>query len=272
MDQQAISNLGQPEAAESFPRLSINHLLLLTLTVAFSLACVAPSLEDALRLGNEQLAADYRWRTIVGTVTDAVASGIKVFALIVLLRGWMRGRRLATAPGHWYFLILGPYIVVGLVSNPLFGLLTFAWDQRYATEINAAHNALSAAMFLVCMIVCTKGLLRTPGLRWKTCLAILWAWLACITLLSGSWVIENLSPWPSRWHHQHLLAMWGNLQFAFAASFFIAALIEGAHHVRRDWLHYLAIATILLDSMTAAASFGPMLQRWWSSAIAHLIG
>lgn len=269
--------MGQPDTQNarplgegtSFPRLSINHFFLLTLTVSFSLACIVPELQDVLRMATDEFVGGRKWQSIAGTVTDAVAGGIKLFGLIVLVRGWARRQRFALAPGHWLFLILGPIALYGLASEPVVTLVYFDWGAfNFVREFGAAHNAINAAMWLMGVVVCTRAFVSVKPRRWKVCMAALWAFLSCIVVLSGSKVSQQLWSGPS-WYSQHVLAMWGNLQFVFAASFIVAAIIDAAWHVRRDWLHYLAIATILLDSVAMAASFGPFLMRWWSSAVAR---
>jgi hypothetical protein len=264
-------NAGPLSEGRGFPRLSINHFFLLTLTVSFSLACIVPELQDVLRMATDEFVGGRKWQSIAGTVTDAVAGGIKLFGLIVLVRGWARRQRLTMAPGHWFFLILGPIALYGLLSEPVATLAYFRWGGvNYVREFNAAHNVINSAMFLMGVIVCTRAFVSVKPRRWQVCMAALWAYLSCIVVLSGSKASQHLWSAPG-WYSQHLLAMWGNLQFVFALSFIVAAIIDAAWHVRRDWLHYLAIATILLDSVAMAASFGPFLMRWWSSAIARFL-
>ncbi|MCI0357294.1 MAG: hypothetical protein L0211_02270 [Planctomycetaceae bacterium] len=270
MGQPDTPNLGHLNEAPSFPRLSINHFFLLTLTVSFSLACMVPHLQETMQMATDQFVGGRKWQSIAGTVTDTVAGGIKLFGLIVLVRGWVRGQRFTMAPGHWFFLIVGPMALYGLVSDPVATLVYFRWGaNRYIREFNAAHNAINAAMFLMGVMVCTRAIVSVKPRRWQACMAVLCASLSCIAVLSGAKVSQHLWSAPG-WYSQHLVAMWGNLQFAFEASFVVAAIIDAAWHVRRDWLHYLAIATILLDSVATAASFEYFLMRWWSSAIARL--
>jgi hypothetical protein len=265
VDQQNSSSLDQLDGKQAFPRLSINHLLLLMLTVSFSLACAATDFAEELRR------APAHWKWIAwGILTDAMAAGVKLFGLIVLVRGWLRGQKLAMAPGHWFFLVVGPIAFANLVCLPL-RLLPLAWEGRYFGQIAAVQQGVTAATYLVGVALCTIGVMKTPSRRWKIGLAMLWVLLACITVVNSSWAIRNLSRQP-QWFSQHLIVMWAHLEFVFAVSFLIAAIIDGTARLRRDWLHYLALVAILLDSFTAVVSFGPTLGRCWASAIGWLFG
>jgi len=254
VDQPNSSSLGQHSGEQAFPRLSINHLLLLTFTVSVVLVRVAPSLEDQARM-----VAEYRWRPIAGLVADSVASGIKLFGFIVLVRGWLRGQRLATAPGHWFFLILGPYVAFALVSNPIYGPLVYRWAGHQQREVTTAFVAISAAIFLVGFGVCVRAVKSVERWRWKLCMAVMSAWLLSIAVSDSLYVVQSLFT-VSR-YNRGLLAAWLFLQLVFAGTFFVASVIDGIKSVRRDWLHYLALAAILLDFFATVATVGSIFLR-----------
>ena len=85
-----------------FPPLQISDLLILTLTVGFSVACIAPEIRDFLAVPANELGVP-RWRGVVPEITGYTAIGVALFGLVVLARQQMRGSPDTTSPGHWIF-------------------------------------------------------------------------------------------------------------------------------------------------------------------------
>ena len=87
-----------PGDGANFPRLSINHLLLLTLTISFALAYIVPQLEDTLRTPAEVFRGR-KWQNIASLVAKQMATGVKLFGFIVLVRNWSARPRAGGSAG-----------------------------------------------------------------------------------------------------------------------------------------------------------------------------
>ena len=124
MVQQDSPSLGLLDESSQFPRLSINDLLLLTLTVSFSLACIVPSLEGIL--------TDEEWESIITLVTKQLMVGIKLFGFIVVVRNWARSQSSTVAPGHWVFLRSGRSL--SFYSFPCRYLRLYTHDGPHCTK------------------------------------------------------------------------------------------------------------------------------------------
>src|SRR5205809_1018899 len=94
-----------------FPRLAISDLLVLTMTVGFSLACVTPEIHAFLAIPPQDLRIP-RWLGLVPEITDATAIGLSLFGLIVLTRQRFHGSQVPLSPGHWVMTVTGPYLML----------------------------------------------------------------------------------------------------------------------------------------------------------------
>src|SRR5947209_740241 len=103
---------------EDLSRLSIGHLLILTLTCSISLALIAPALHSAWNMPDESYRGS-KLAPIAATAVDHLVMGLKLFGLGVLIRERFRSRLIRLSPGHWYFIIAGPIAAFLLMSEML---------------------------------------------------------------------------------------------------------------------------------------------------------
>src|SRR5262245_58910921 len=255
---------------QPFPRLSISHLLVLTLSVAFCLACVAPQIQETLRMP-EELFRGRKWYSVGSTVAENLSTGIKVFGLIVLMRQWLRGPAWQLAPGHWLFLATGHVALFNLASGLMLDLEV--WFGNHWRTFEVARNAASVGVLLISALVGLRAVRAQHQWRWRICLAVLtvvfldlaiWhIWRASTLFLSGA----GLSIYA-----RHILATWVNLHVCLAAMCLVGMGIDLATRTRRDWLHYVALAAIMLDPISIVLSFGSFVAKWWADLYSHVVG
>src|SRR4051794_8688216 len=87
-----------PQTPDALPRLSIGHLLLLTLAVSVSLALIAPAIHRAWKLPDDRYRSSKLAATSV-TIFDHVAMGLKIFGFAVLIRERFRSGPIQLSPG-----------------------------------------------------------------------------------------------------------------------------------------------------------------------------
>ena len=106
--------------------------------------------------------------------------------------------------------------------------------------------------------------------RWRACLGVLGGWLLNISLyfaLQSAEVYGSASYWDS----QHHRGIWISLYVA-VAFIVVASILDVAMSVRRDWLHNLAVFTILCDSINNSVMFRLILWQWWSEFVDYFGG
>src|SRR6476619_3169823 len=105
--------------------LQISDLIVLTLSVAFTMASIAPNYQDALRR------QDIRAWDVAPDLLGYLSIGICLFGLIVLARQRWRREVQPLSPGHSVLVVIGPYSVSALVAlwiRPLlFGYAPDSW-------------------------------------------------------------------------------------------------------------------------------------------------
>ena len=264
------SQPGDAGSSQRFPRLSVSHLLLLTLTVGFSLACIAPQIHDTLRMPDEVFRGR-KWHSIAGTVAEYLSTGIKLFGLIVLTRQWLRGPSWPLAPGHWFLLVAGPIALFNMADDLATPLVREHWFSNHWKAFDAANHIIDASLLLASALVGVRAALATTDRRWRICLGILAVLLFDLTLLHAGKAIE-LSGYGRgvSFYTRHIIATWGNLHVSLALAILLAVSLEIATKTRRDWLHYLGLVAMFLDTVSIVLSFGPFLAKWWGDLFSHL--
>jgi len=236
--------------------MAISDLLVLTLTVGASLACVTPMLRDFLALPDDELRIP-RWRGVVPEITDYTTIGIALFGLLVLARQKIRNSTFTLAPGHWIFMAIGPYFMLFLTSWVLKELLPDAWIGNHQDAIFAMIIAPSVPVALFGARKCE--------LRWRVCLLLVGAWLSIVF----AWCLLEAIKRPAyRWE---LIVCGANVFLLAFGSACVAVSIDLARGVRRDWLHYFAVAMLATYAASVVSHWGDMLANWWSDLFVHVI-
>jgi hypothetical protein len=245
-----------------FPRLAISDLIVLTLTVGFSFAYVAPEFHTALN------SPDVNWWRLTPEIIDYFAIGLALFGLIVLARQRIRGDRLPAAPGHWILRAVGPYWVLMLAAE-MYRPIAIAYVFRRREVFNAADNILFALVMTSSIAWSAFGL-RQIERRWRLCLVLIQAWL----LISAVWLVvrsANGLGWIGSFWNRHLLAISFSFWIVAGVMGSAAAIVDLIRGIRRDWLHYVGVASLALETTGVLLSWGKFTAKWWREGLEHLL-
>ncbi|HEY2415577.1 MAG TPA: hypothetical protein VGI40_25265 [Pirellulaceae bacterium] len=249
---------------QPFPPLAISDLLILTLCVAFTLAPIAKNYQEALQRGDITA-----WQAMPD-LFDYLAIGTALFGLIVLVRQRIRHEAVPLSPGHWVLVAVGPYSVCALGSlliRPL--ILAYVSNGRPGTH--ATDNLFFVAI-IGCSIVLSLPAMRALEWRWRACIGLIYAWLTAMAFWLMLDAANVLGYWPmsSPWR-QHLIAISTTFEILAAVAAVVALAVDTAKRVRRDWLHYFGIASIVLGSIEVAFTWGRFSVRFWRDLFLHLL-
>src|SRR4051794_36354014 len=93
-----------------FPPLQISDLLVLTLSVAFTMASAAPIYQVALRTH------DMKAWDVASELPLLLSIGISLFGLVVLARQRWRRAPYLLSPVHWVLVVIGPFSVLEMMN------------------------------------------------------------------------------------------------------------------------------------------------------------
>jgi len=254
---------GAPPIPPPFPRLAISDLVVLTLSVAFSLACVAPSFHEALQT------PDLKWWNVVPDLIDYLASGLALFGLIVMARQRIRGYRCPTSPGHWIFAAVGPYLVL-MLAAVIYRPLVRAYWLSEGKQLNAINEALLVAA-LALGLLWSAWALRELENRWRSCILLVHGWL----LVSATWLtlsaVNSLGYRAGTAWGRELIALIATFSILAGCAGIVAALLDAIRRTPRDWLHYLGVFTLTLNASGTQLSWGRFALKWWRELFSHFI-
>lgn len=246
-----------------FPRMAISDLVVLTLSVGFAFACVAPNYQEALSRGDVTALA------VAPDLVEYLADGLLLFGLIVLARQRVRGSNCPLSPGQWIIVACGPYAVLGLAGflfRPFLG--AYLPDRR--PMVQAGDDAVFVVV-LVLSVIATIPALRLVERRWAICLSLICLWLIAGALwcaLDGINAVGLLRR--VYWQH-HATPLFMSLQMLACTAVVAAVVIDTLQATRYDWLHYIGAATMPLGVVSALANWGWTTARWWRELFLHLL-
>jgi hypothetical protein len=252
-----------------FPPPQISDLLVLTLTTAYGLTWMGALTSDPPSGG-----ADWRARLdeLATTLLPGLLFGVELFGFAVVVRELIRGRRLSSfAPGHWWFLITGPQYLLG-GTHYLIAIAGSTWFENQQ-GLWRMIESLSDALFHLCFMVfwlCAAA--SVGGWPWRTAMGLKtleqlnWFALHCFRSLRGF-------SWAPRIPSMHVFGLMGTIHIGQILSVILATAFDRYASIRRDWLHHLAAATIVAESLQFLfGGFGNYLIRWWSEMWFHFVG
>lgn len=252
-------NKGQAQ----FPRLAISDLIVLTLSVAFTMASIAPSYQEALH--RQDMTA---W-DVAPDLLGYLSIGICLFGLIVLARQRWRQDMYPLSPGHWVLVVIGPYSVLALMALWIRPLL---W--AYVPGSWSVTQPIDCTIFILALgisIAVSMPAMRALERRWCVCLLLIFLWLIAMILwlaLDAAKVLGYRQM--SRWS-QHFIAISSTFEILAAAMGAVAMTIDAAKRTRRDWLHYFGVAALVLDGLEVSHTWGKFSVKWWRELFFHLL-
>ncbi len=224
-----------PPAAALVPSLSIFHLMLWTFCSALYMALMRVIL--SMNTTPEQyVALQQTWSVYHGVINGAVLAG----GIVLLVWRLKAGPPLARQPGHWLLLVPAGLTVVHLPIYALFALSSVdgifsslaSWFQAFISLVGAAAYAIAVW--------------KSSQLRWKLVFGVLAGWLALQSAVQIFWVLYWALHWTSI-----LIRLW----------VVVLIVIEWTRGERRDWLHWLGVATYI------AQGGGILIWTVWSMFI-----
>lgn len=254
----------QPESQQPFPPLAISDLVVLTLCVAFALACVAPEFHTAINTPG------YDLQSIVADLIDELVIGLMLFGLIVVVRQKIRGEKCPLSPGKWILRLIGPYEVLMLAATLLRPIAI-----AYLFGNTRAFRALDDLLFAVVIglsVGWSVGGLRLVEVRWRLCLAAVVIWLSLAVvyeLLDAAYELRGIRFLGST--RRHFTGVMFTASMLAGCTAVVAAAIDAYQRTRRDWLHHLAVAALVLNSISHGLSWGKTVANWWWDLYQHLI-
>jgi len=247
-----------------FPRLSISDLLVLTLCVGFTLACIAPGIRDLI-YRSENKPSGTPWAVIATVVIDYAAIGIGLFGLIVLTRERIRGSALSFSPGHWMLIATAPMAVLSLFLNAIAPLAHTYW------------RVFQVSRYLLCVLVILPSLywtakaVRVSAVHWRICASLMLVWLCIEVVFFVAQVGNSLGRlWALRWV-LHLISISATAYLLVCVAAFFAVAVDMFKGVRRDWLHYCGLLPVALSAGTTAVNLGWTAGQWWRDLFLHLL-
>lgn len=256
-----------PDSAAAFPRLSIGYLLLLTLMIAFALAWGSPYIRPLLSYPAEQFPGG-KWIYIATRLAESTIIGLKLFGLVVIVQQWWRGARWRLEPGHWYF-VATAIVVVDYLLNVT--VLVIQPRGRSASLQNALAGIDTLTYFIVGSM-CVLAAVAVKPWRWRSCMGLLAASNYVVVLACAINLVEKFGLSVPYSYKYDLPVVYANLDFAFGLATCAAVAIDLHQGVRRDWLHYLAVATIVLSTATLFDTTSSPLVEWWTNLVRRVIG
>jgi len=258
-----------PADQDRFPSLQISDLLVLTLTVSFALACITPAIQDYLSRSNtEQRMA--MWRAITPQVTEYAAIGISICGLLVLCRQRIRGSHWEWSPGHWLFVAFGPLLAVLLVTGAVRDVIAAYLFDNNPKPFFATINALIS--FVVgASIVFTLPALWIRERRWWLAILLVLVWLTMVVIWLFMDALAMLGYVRSSFWRRPTLAFMTTTHVVALLAAFVAVGMDVLKGIRRDWLHYLAIAALSLNALSYVLNWGEITAKWWYGLFLSLI-
>jgi hypothetical protein len=252
------------QKSSRFPALQISDLIVLTLSVAFTLASIAPGYQDALR--KHEINALDALPDLIGYL----AIGICLFGLLVLARQRLRRESHPLSPGHWVLVVIGPYSVLALLAlwiRPLiFGYAPESW--------RVIHRIDDVLFILILSISVVPSILamRVLEWRWRFCFALITPWLLAMALWLALDTANTLGLWPlsSPWR-SHLMAIVATFNILAGLSGLLALIVDAAKRLHRDWLHYFGIIALILDSVEVSFTWGNSAVLFWRNLYYYLV-
>jgi hypothetical protein len=268
MAQPCESSLKPADSPPGFPRLSIGDLLLLILILGTALAWVSPHIR-ILRYPPEDQMTGREWEIIAPLLFDYAAFGVTLFGIIVLIRERWRGTRWRLAPGHWYFLAAAAVIFGRLWTEVEFVTIH---DRSRTLRFQIAYSAIDAIIWAIAGSMGIWAATAVQHWRWRICFALLAASYFSMALLSAQTTAQKVGIFTnySLWYNLNVLQV--NLEVAFCLAAFIAVAIDLRQHIHRDWLHYVAIAPILLATAVLFDASRTPLDDWWTRLFLRVVG
>ena len=230
-----------------FPALAISDLLVLTLTVGTSMACIAPEIRDLLAVPVSEWAIP-RWRGIVPEIADYMAIGVALFGLIVLARQRLRGSHHTTSPGHWIFIAIGPFMMLLLGMGLLRQFVSVEWTNRHLGWRSVRDGTIALVLAISVLAVLPRVRSQVP--RWRVCLLLILLFISIVAVIG---VCDAANVGGDYWLYLNNGAVLVFLAALTAAC--VAIAIDVAQGVRRDWLHYCAIAMLAIYAVSTATHY-----------------
>jgi hypothetical protein len=255
--------MGADDEERQFPALAISDILILTLSIAFTLACIAPPYHEAIRSGNV-LAWD-----VLPDLLDYLAIGIYLFGLIVLARQRIRGSEYAKSPGHWVLAVVGPYSVIALTA--ILGRPFISAYISLGRGLAEAGDNILFVIVIVCSIAVSLKAVRVLDIRWTVCLVLTYSCLIALAMwlaldAANSFGLLRGSMW-----RQHLIAISTSFEVLAGVSALVACVMDRIKRVPRDWLHYCGIIALVLGAIEVSFTWGLFTIRWWRDLYFHLL-
>jgi hypothetical protein len=252
-----------------FPAPQISDLLVLTLTTAYGMTWMGAFQSDPPSAG-----ADWQshLNQLATTLLPGLLFGVELFGFAVVVRELVRGRRLSSlAPGHWWFLITGPQYLLG-GTHWFLSILGGAWFDNQPGQWRMIESLIDVVFY---------GFFAALWL-WATASLRSWPWRAVLGLKALEqldWVVFQghralrVFAWMPRIHPMHFFGMMGTIHIGLIISVIVATTFDRRVGTRRDWLHHMAAAAIVAESVHfLLGGFGTYLVRWWSGIWFHLVG
>ncbi len=139
-----------------FPPLQISDLIILTLSVALTMASIAPGYREAL--GRNEITV---WE-VARDLPGYLAIGICLFGLIVFTRQRWRRNAFPLSPGQWILIVIGPYSVIALIA---LWIRQIVWG--FMPGIWKTFAAIDDAIFV--LIIGGSMTVTLPALRTLQC-------------------------------------------------------------------------------------------------------
>jgi hypothetical protein len=253
---------GNAKNGHELPRLSIAHLLLLTLTCSICLAVVAPAIHRVWRMPDDAFRGS-RIPAIIVLALDQSAIGIKLFGVAVLIRAYIVSGNWKLAPGHWYFLATAPLVVSSLASELI--------PARLQAEHSILYHLSRDAFCLGAAAIGVAALCAVDSWPWRICLALSTASALTLSFLFTYRAAEVFG-YARSTYRLHAISLWGTLDIGVLVTALIAVAIDLARSNRRDWLHYFAVLAMLPTAASIVGAFGPLIGRWWTDLYRFITG
>ncbi len=251
---------GDDSKANRFPPLQISDLLILTLCVGLSFVLGAPELRNAV---TESGLAAATWQNVLPLLITHLALGTAFFGLIAVTRQRASGYEMQ--PGHWFFVAIGPYALLTLVTGAWREIFSVFWFSDTTVLFDAISDGVFMTAFFGSFVANMRGL-RGQDYRWRAYSIFMLGWL----FTGFAWCAVEISfghDYPS----EVLLVAWETTTQLASVAACVAIGIDLYRGVRRDWLHYCAIALLILLTVSSAMLGGSPALQWWVPMFYRLI-
>lgn len=237
MDREKTKQSRLPREAAPPPRLHILHLLLWTLCTAVYLALVR-AIDDVPK----EMSSSFSMLRHASSLVNSIFVGAALTGGGVLVHAYRRhGTPLIRHPGHWLVLVSAAFSMLML----LIFVASYVLPSDGSTD--GVFFLVYGGVYMGSAVGYAFAIQESELLRWKLIFVAIFGMAAMQGIhFFGIWATFDHFP---EWSLFSTLPNWGRLLVCLGIV--IVSIVDARKGRHRDWLHWIGVATYIVNSIVA---------------------